>query len=120
MKCQEFRSNVDGLARGTLLDARTRDAAAAHEEACEACAARLADERALTAGFPGRACVLRYACHVLPPAPTAAASCWQCASGPASPPRSPPFPMPTLVTKNVIAAGVGLLPGGGVTPCVLN
>lgn len=51
MKCQEFQSNVDGLARGALLDARTRDAAAAHEETCEACAARLADERALSAGL---------------------------------------------------------------------
>ena len=51
MKCEEFQSNVDGLARGALLDARTRDAAAAHEEACDTCAARLADERALTAGL---------------------------------------------------------------------
>lgn len=51
MKCQEFQSNVDGLARGALLDARARDAAAEHEESCEACAARLADERALTAGL---------------------------------------------------------------------
>lgn len=51
MKCQEFQSNVDGLARGALLDARTRDAAAAHEESCEACATRLADERSLTAGL---------------------------------------------------------------------
>lgn len=51
MKCQEFQSNVDGLARGALLDARTRDAAAKHEESCVACAARLADERALTAGL---------------------------------------------------------------------
>ena len=27
--------------------------------------------------------------------------------------------IPTLVTKKVILAGVGLLPGGGVTPWVL-
>ncbi|HVF41535.1 MAG TPA: hypothetical protein VM936_00895 [Pyrinomonadaceae bacterium] len=51
MKCEEFQANVDGLARGALSDARTRDAAAAHGEACDACAARLADERALTAGL---------------------------------------------------------------------
>lgn len=51
MNCQEFRSNIDGLARGALLDARTRDDAAAHEESCAVCAARLADERALTAGL---------------------------------------------------------------------
>ena len=61
MKCEEFQSNVDGLARGTLLDARTRDAAAAHEEACGACAARLADERALTAGLRALAASMREA-----------------------------------------------------------
>ncbi|HKG12919.1 MAG TPA: hypothetical protein VKB12_06255 [Pyrinomonadaceae bacterium] len=61
MKCQEFRSNVDGLARGALLDARVRDAAAAHEEACGACAARLADERALTAGLRALAASMREA-----------------------------------------------------------
>lgn len=59
MNCQEFQSNVDGLARGALLDARTRDAAAAHEEACVPCAARLADERALTAGLRALAASMR-------------------------------------------------------------
>src|SRR3954469_22416950 len=53
--------------------------------------------RALTALAP---CVLRYACHVLPPAPAAAASAWQCWSAPASPPRSPPLPGAVLVMKN--------------------
>jgi len=51
MRCEEFRTNVNGLARGALLDARTRDAAAAHEGECAPCAARLADERSLTAGL---------------------------------------------------------------------
>jgi len=51
MNCQEFRNNIDGLARGALLDARTRDEAAEHEESCSLCAALLADERALTAGL---------------------------------------------------------------------
>jgi hypothetical protein len=51
MNCQEFLSNIDGLARGALLGARTRDDAATHEESCGVCAARLADERALTAGL---------------------------------------------------------------------
>src|SRR4051812_8408391 len=51
MNCQEFHSNIDGLARGALLDARTRDDASAHEESCAVCASRLADERALTAGL---------------------------------------------------------------------
>jgi hypothetical protein len=61
MKCQEFQTNVDGLARGVLLDTRTRDAAAAHQEECEACAARLADERALTAGLRALAASMREA-----------------------------------------------------------
>jgi hypothetical protein len=51
MNCQEFLSNIDGLARGALLDARTRDDAATHEGSCGVCASRLADERALTAGL---------------------------------------------------------------------
>src|ERR1051325_6764119 len=51
MKCEEFKNNVDGLARGALLDARTREEDAAHEGSCAACAARLADERALTKGL---------------------------------------------------------------------
>jgi len=51
MNCQEFRSNIDGLARGALLDARTRDAAVEHEASCSLCAALLADERALTDGL---------------------------------------------------------------------
>jgi hypothetical protein len=37
------------------------------------------------------------------PAPTAAASFWQCASAPARPPKSAPLPEAVLVTKNVIA-----------------
>src|SRR5215510_5590362 len=46
--------------------------------------------------------VLRYARQVLPPAPAACASCWQCASAPARPPRSAPLPDPTLVMKKVM------------------
>src|SRR6516164_5016217 len=63
--------------------------------------------RALTAGTPGRAWVERYARQVLPPPPTAAASPWQWASAPASPPRSPPLPIGTLVTKKLIGCGCG-------------
>lgn len=59
MKCQEFQSNLDGLARGALLEARTRDEAAAHEESCAVCASRLADERALTAGLRALAATMR-------------------------------------------------------------
>jgi hypothetical protein len=59
MKCQEFHSNIDGLARGALLDAVMLDDAAAHEESCADCAARLADERALTAGLRALAATMR-------------------------------------------------------------
>ena len=61
MNCQEFRSDMDGLARSALLDARARDEASAHEEECAACAARLADERALTAGLRALAATMREA-----------------------------------------------------------
>src|SRR5207237_6796297 len=51
--------------------------------------------RALTVapGFAALVLLLRYARQVLPPpAPAASANRWQCASAPASPPRSPPLP----------------------------
>lgn len=51
MNCLEFESQVEILARGALADARTRAAAEAHEESCQTCAARLADERTLSAGL---------------------------------------------------------------------
>src|SRR5688572_13256501 len=49
--------------------------------------------------------VLRYARHVRLPAPALAASDWQWRSAPSMPPRSAPFPVPTLVIKNVIPCG---------------
>ncbi|HEX8118980.1 MAG TPA: hypothetical protein VF521_17005, partial [Pyrinomonadaceae bacterium] len=51
MNCLEFESQREILARGTLADARTRAAAEAHAESCATCAARLADERALSVGL---------------------------------------------------------------------
>ncbi|HEY0169791.1 MAG TPA: hypothetical protein VGB98_01975 [Pyrinomonadaceae bacterium] len=51
MNCQEFESRVETLARGALADARTVAEAAAHEDACAACAVRLADLRALSTGL---------------------------------------------------------------------
>jgi hypothetical protein len=51
MNCREFESKIEGLARGTLADARGRAEATTHEESCVVCAARLADERTLSAGL---------------------------------------------------------------------
>jgi hypothetical protein len=51
MNCLEFEGHVEILARGSLADARTRAAAEAHGESCGTCAARLADERALSVGL---------------------------------------------------------------------
>jgi hypothetical protein len=51
MNCQEFENNIEGLARGALADAVARAEALSHEEACGICAARLADERKLSAGL---------------------------------------------------------------------
>jgi hypothetical protein len=78
--------------------------------------------RAFTAGWPGRACVLKYACQVRFPAPAAVASVWQCASAPANPPRLPPSPMVWLVTKKFII-GDGFAPRGyspGLGLCASN
>src|SRR5262245_19416090 len=61
--------------------------------------------RALTAGAPPEACVLRYARQVRWPAPAASASDWQCRSAPSRPPRSAPLPGPTLLMKKVMAVG---------------
>jgi hypothetical protein len=51
MNCQGFENSLDALARGSLADARARAEASAHAETCARCAARLADERALTEGL---------------------------------------------------------------------
>jgi len=50
MNCQDFDKLVLPLARNQLLEATTRAEGLAHTEACERCAARLAEECALLAG----------------------------------------------------------------------
>ncbi|HEX8150427.1 MAG TPA: hypothetical protein VF591_24805 [Pyrinomonadaceae bacterium] len=61
MNCLEFEGQVEILARGALADARTRAEAEAHGESCQACAARLADERALSVGLRALAAGMRSA-----------------------------------------------------------
>ncbi len=51
MNCQNFENILDDLARGALMDARTREAAHAHADSCRRCDARLADEKSLRAGL---------------------------------------------------------------------
>jgi hypothetical protein len=51
MNCQEYESRTEGRARGALADAGLSAEASAHEESCAPCAARLADERALSTGL---------------------------------------------------------------------
>lgn len=48
MNCHEFESTLDDIARGSLKDA---GAGEAHAAACQPCAARLADARALAEGL---------------------------------------------------------------------
>src|SRR5216684_2642304 len=48
MNCQNFESIVNELARQQGLQANVREQALAHTSDCQACALRLADERALT------------------------------------------------------------------------
>jgi len=51
MNCHNFQSIADELGRGRLMDAAQREDALSHADNCGACAARLADARALTAGL---------------------------------------------------------------------
>lgn len=51
MNCENFETIVNELARVNVMDAAMRARALAHTETCERCAARLADEGALTAGL---------------------------------------------------------------------
>lgn len=48
MNCQNFEIIVNELARRQMMQADVREQALAHTSECEACALRLADERALT------------------------------------------------------------------------
>jgi len=48
MNCGKFETIVTDLARASVMDASVRAGASAHAEVCARCAARLADERALT------------------------------------------------------------------------
>ena len=51
MNCRDFENRMDALARDPVADARTRAQVSAHAESCARCAARLADELALTRGL---------------------------------------------------------------------
>lgn len=62
MNCQDFESNLDGLARGALMDARALEVALSHERTCARCSARLAHERALTSGLRALADATKDAC----------------------------------------------------------
>lgn len=48
MNCQTFEDTVHVVARERMMDAGERDSALAHAAACEPCAIRLVDERALS------------------------------------------------------------------------
>lgn len=51
MSCQTFEPAINDLARDQMMEAEARRRALAHAAGCERCRARLADERALTAGL---------------------------------------------------------------------
>jgi hypothetical protein len=59
MNCQNFETVVGDLARGVPLEARVCQEAQEHEESCAGCAARLADERALSAGLKALAATMK-------------------------------------------------------------
>lgn len=51
MSCKNFETIITEMARGQLLDAGARESMLEHVQGCQLCAARLADERMLTAGL---------------------------------------------------------------------
>jgi hypothetical protein len=51
MNCKNFETIIVEMARGQMLEARVLESANAHMELCKACAARYADELALTGGL---------------------------------------------------------------------
>jgi hypothetical protein len=51
MSCRNYETILTEAARGQMLDARARTEALAHAETCARCAARLADEKSLSAGL---------------------------------------------------------------------
>jgi|SRR5918911_2628783 hypothetical protein len=51
MNCRSFETTITELARGQMLEAQLKEDALAHLKDCQRCAARFADERALTAGL---------------------------------------------------------------------
>jgi tetrahydromethanopterin S-methyltransferase subunit F len=51
MNCQNFETVINDLAREQIMDAAARDSGLEHASACARCAARLADERMLSAGL---------------------------------------------------------------------
>jgi hypothetical protein len=51
MNCHGLESVINDLARDQMMDAATKARALAHAQVCRGCAARLADERMLTAGL---------------------------------------------------------------------
>ncbi len=58
MNCQNFECIAGDLARGSLLEAATRESALRHARDCVRCAARLTDERALSDGLRAAAAVM--------------------------------------------------------------
>ena len=48
MKCEDFESNVNDLAREQIMEASVRAQTLAHREECEACARQLEDQRSLS------------------------------------------------------------------------
>jgi hypothetical protein len=51
MSCRNVETIITELARGQMLEARVKEDALSHMEACERCAARFADEQTLTNGL---------------------------------------------------------------------
>ena len=109
MSCRNFETILTETARGEMLDARARADALAHAETCDRCAARLADEQALSAGL--RAVAAGAAVAQAPARVEAAllAALRQRAASPSGPAVTPMRPDPAPWTAWAIAAAAVIL-----------
>ena len=117
MSCRNVETIITELARGQMLEARLKEDALAHIEACKRCAGRFADEQTLTAGL--RAAAIDAATQETPMRVEAALlSAFR--QGAVSPHVSAKAPMPQLATPwlpwSIAAAAAILAAKSGGTP----
>jgi hypothetical protein len=117
LNCRNLETIITELARGQMLEARVKEDAFAHMEACKHCASRFADEQALTAGLRAVAASaastetpLRVEAALLSAFRQGAASPFVTASRPAQPLATPWLPWSIAAAAAILIFSVFALP----------